>query len=85
MKNLIIAIARWLVELTGSSLMPVPLGTVRVLPETRKLIKLAEDTNRTGEWKRHSVYSKLIKEFPFEDKRDLALAVEVALRGCGGV
>jgi hypothetical protein len=85
MRNLIVVICRWLVELTGSSLMPIPLGTVRALPEARRLIRLAEDTDRTGEWKRHSVYSKLIKQFPDEDKRDLALAIEVALRRWGSV
>lgn len=87
MRNVIIRICSWLIRLTGSSLiplplatMPLPLGTVRALPATKALIMLAEDTHRTGEWKRHWVYAKLIKEFPDTDRRDLALAIEVALR-----
>ena len=87
MRNLIIRICRWLIELAGSPVMPlpletmpVPLGTVHVLEATKALIMLAEDTHRTGEWKRHWVYAKLIKEFPDIEKRDLALAIEVALR-----
>jgi hypothetical protein len=65
--------------------MPLPIGTVRALEEARRLILLAEDTHKTGEWKRHWVYSKLIKAFPETEKRDLALAIEVALRRWGNV
>ena len=33
-----------------------------------------------GEHKRHQVYAALIKEFPTLPKRDLALAIEMAVR-----
>jgi hypothetical protein len=34
----------------------------------------------TGEWKRHQVYASLIDEFPDRRRRDLAYAIELALR-----
>lgn len=34
----------------------------------------------TGEAKRHQVYAKLIKQFPDVPKRDLAMAIELAVR-----
>ena len=34
----------------------------------------------SGEFKRHSVYARLLKEFPAERKRDVALAIEQALQ-----
>ena len=44
--------------------------------------ELAEDADTTlsgGEAKRHQVYAKLIKDFPIVSKRELALAIELAL------
>ena len=43
---------------------------------------LARDADTTlsgGEAKRHQVYAKLIKDFPIVNKRELALAIELAL------
>ena len=37
-------------------------------------------TDTTGEWKRHQVYASLIDEFPDRRRRDLAYAIELALR-----
>lgn len=33
-----------------------------------------------GEWKRHQVYAKLIKEFPNFKKRDLSVAIEMMVK-----
>ena len=38
------------------------------------------DLPQSGEYKRHQVYAKLIKQFPAVPKRDLALAIELAVR-----
>ena len=39
----------------------------------------AEGTS--GEYKRHQVYSELIKKYPTTDRKALAMAIEVALCG----
>ena len=35
---------------------------------------------QSGEFKRHVAYAKMLKKFPTSDKRDLSLAIELALR-----
>jgi hypothetical protein len=40
----------------------------------------AETLEAGGEFKRHTVLARLIKEFPSEKVRDLALAIEFAVR-----
>jgi len=37
----------------------------------------------TGEYRRHWVYAKLIKAFPDRRKRDLSMAIEVAVHAKG--
>lgn len=34
---------------------------------------------QSGEWKRHQVYAKLIKQFPEESRNEIALALEIAV------
>lgn len=59
------------------------------LPEIkRELIDAAVDTikgpwaeEHSGEYKRHQVYAKLIKQFPEESKKHIALAIEIAVCG----
>ena len=41
--------------------------------------------NPDGEFKRHWVYSRLLKHFPDRQKRDVALAIELALQARGSV
>ena len=45
-----------------------------------ELVKGHDSLEVSGESKRHSVYSKLIKEFPEVPKRDLGLSVEVGVQ-----
>ncbi len=40
----------------------------------------AELTDQTGEYKRHIVYSRLIKQYPDARKRDLAFAIEQVMQ-----
>ena len=40
----------------------------------------AEGLDASGEYRRHSVYAALLRQFPSASKRDLALAIELALR-----
>jgi hypothetical protein len=46
----------------------------------RDLIREKERLNVDGEYKRHMVYAELIKRFPNMRKRDIALAIEVAIQ-----
>lgn len=42
-------------------------------------VKEASRLEGSGEYKRHVVYARLIKEFPTTPRRQLALAIEIAL------
>ena len=50
-----------------------------VLTRAATLIRDADTTLSGGEAKRHTVYARLIKDFPGTSKRELALAIELAL------
>ena len=53
-----------------------------VLLARAKELAFAIDFNEgSGEYKRHQVYARLIKEFPSTKHRHLALAIEIALCG----
>lgn len=45
------------------------------------LIMMADKLKSSGEYKRHHVYSRLIKEFPQIPKRQIALEIEKILSG----
>jgi len=55
------------------------------LVESASLLCAAlEHTTHGGEWKRHQVYAHLIKHYPNAKRRDIALAIEYALRESNG-
>jgi len=82
MKHLLSRLASWVLRCCGCSLLPL-------LPEVQKVVRrarvlCAEQDERcalgtSGEYKRHEVYARLLKEFPEVRKRNVALAIEVAL------
>lgn len=43
-------------------------------------VKALANVNQSGEWKRHQVYAELIKRFKAVPRRDIALAIELAVR-----
>jgi hypothetical protein len=51
-----------------------------LLARARDLTGEAESLNASGEYKRHGVYARLLKEFPGESKRACAMAIEEALQ-----
>ncbi len=51
-----------------------------VLLKAKELVAGAFPTGMGGEAKRHATYANLIKAFPEANKRDLGLAIEMALR-----
>ena len=52
-----------------------------LLDRATALIRQAEVLEGSGEYKRHQVYARLIKEYPTRSRTELALAIEVALCG----
>ncbi len=74
----------WLARLGGWELpapsAPAPLVPGPVLAQARALTWAIDASPMGGEAKRHAVYAQLIKLFPAVSKRDLALAIELALK-----
>lgn len=56
-----------------------PAVSTGVMARTGELIRAQDALDRSGEAKRHAVYAQLIKDYPTLPKRELALAIEVAL------
>lgn len=52
-------------------------GTLPVITEW--VLQYENVPNVSGEWKRHQVYAKAIKEYPDMKKRDLALSIEICI------
>lgn len=45
-----------------------------------ELVHSIDREDQNGEWKRHQVYARLVKEFPDRRKRDLAYLIESILQ-----
>jgi hypothetical protein len=71
-------IARWLYSLANWIDVPIVESDEFKL-HVRELILDKERINVDGEYKRHMVYAELIKRFPDKRKRDIALAIELAI------
>jgi hypothetical protein len=52
-----------------------------VLERARVLVADYEPMSESGEWKRHQIYAKLLKEFPYEKKAYISLMIEAAKCG----
>ena len=52
-----------------------------LLARAKELVGTFYDIEGSGEYKRHQVYAKLIKEFPTYQHRNIALAIEIAICG----
>jgi len=79
MKNILLKLARWIFTRYG-------IECFFVTPAIRLIIKAAssftdqfDPYSKEGEWKRHQVYGRLVKQFPKSDRRDISLAIELAL------
>jgi hypothetical protein len=53
-----------------------------VQARTRQLMGDLNPLPHSGEWKRHQVYSQLVKEFPQFSRKSIALTIEVT-KCCG--
>lgn len=73
--NLFRRLANWLAPVDVSRPLPTTLST-----ETDRLVADADGLAGSGEYKRHIVYAQLMKTFPLVSKRDLAMAIELAIQ-----
>lgn len=84
MRSIMIKFALWVLKKYGYASFFVP-SKVWAIAGRAKVLATAEDVRNPapgfGEAKRHSVYARLIKEFPSDRKTDLAFAIELALMG----
>ena len=80
MKRLLISLAIRLLRRYAVRLIPIMPAVQTVLVEALKLTAAVDVHEQSGEWKRHRVYVRLLKLFPDTAKRDIALAIELALR-----
>jgi hypothetical protein len=62
-------------------LMPLLVPRDALYAQACALVALVESTHGNGEARRHQVYAALLKRFPERTKRDVALAIEAAVRG----
>lgn len=82
MKQRIIRLCLWLATKCGWR-PPVPFADLDAYVVRGRVLCDQQEQTRpgtSGEYKRHQVYARLLTEFPGVAKRDLALAIELALR-----
>ena len=89
MKRKLIQFLFWFLDKLGAEyyLKPqqgyhLPESVVQLLPETRTVVMAVQIQNPTqsGEWKLHQAYAKLIKRNPAASRRDISLAIALAVR-----
>lgn len=87
MKQLILRVCAWLVALLTAIVdrldPPKPAEPVVESPlaaRVRALVAEHAALEASGEYKRHQVYARLLKEFPNEQGRDLGLLIELAVQ-----
>ena len=81
-RRLVLRFAYWLLRLCGESQMTWPMLSAPLLDRAAWLVEQqARESPATdgGEVRRHRVYARLIKDFPQEPRRHLALAIERAV------
>ncbi len=72
-------IVLWVVGRLGYELVPVPPGVRTLVGEAAELTARYEPMNESGEWKRHQVYAAMIRRHPDVRRREIALAIELAV------
>ena len=80
-KRLLYKFGAWLVRKSGGAVFPVPSAALYASRRAANLIEWNDKKNLSGEGKRHQVYAQLLKDYPGVSKRDIAMAIELAMRG----
>jgi hypothetical protein len=80
MKKILIKFLLFLLHKLGVSMIDTPDATLlnSVVVEVNRADEVYPETS--GEYKRHQVYSRLIKTYPKISKKDLGYVIEAALR-----
>lgn len=80
-------LTKWLEKLTGlkvrfivGAYIEIPEGFQKLIDDAREWVVKYDPAPQSGEWKRHQVLAILKKQHPEADTRDLALAIEYAVR-----
>lgn len=82
-KQLLAKLAIWLLKRYGGDVISLDKGVLTLLPTASAFVKaleVAASPGTTGEYKRHVAYARLQKKHPTAVKRDIALAIELAVR-----
>lgn len=81
MRNLLIKFALFILRRCDSRLLVINHEMQEYVQDALRLCSEVEnyDGKPSGEWKRMSVYSRLIKRYHGVAKKDLSLAIELAL------
>ena len=80
MKRILIALINVLLWIARCRLVPIPLDAYRISKKASEVMAEQDkrsDLNSFGEAKRHYVYAKLIKLYPKDRHKDIALAIEL--------
>lgn len=78
-----LVIVKWLEQLLlwlNPPAPPAPPSPLQIAAEAAVLrVEANSAVGTSGEYKRHQVYAKLLKKFPDLPKRDIGLAIELAV------
>ena len=77
--TLIQRFALWLLKITGYQFPKPQILASKYVPAAALFCAEYMHWDASGEAKRHQVYARLIKQFPEARKKDLSLAIELAL------
>jgi hypothetical protein len=72
--------ATWLRKIANYLDPPISPVAIELLDDAARLVKLQEETKHTGSYKRVMVMKELISSYPKVAKKDLSLAIELAVR-----
>jgi len=59
---------------------PLPKSVTDLIPEAHFYVARLDQARESGEWKKHQAYAAMIKNHPESAKRDISLAIEIAVR-----
>ena len=75
-RHLLRRVLRWLLRKLEDSLM----SRLTLVATTLVAAQERENPDTSGEYKRHQVYAKMLKTFPAVRRRDIGLAIELAIQ-----
>jgi len=57
---------------------------VKIVVSADSLVREIDASPQGGEWKRHQVYSQMLKKYPDKARNDISLAIELAVQKMKG-